>query len=84
MLIRILIAAAMIFVSPVLGQEKPKDSDSPAYKQAYELIFDSRARANKAEQLILENGKRKLAELTAKELSLLCRVYNELGNSEIW
>jgi len=65
-----------MFVTPVIGQEKPSDSDSESYRQAYELIFDSQARAKRAEQLLLDDGKKSLDDLSTKELSLLCIVYN--------
>jgi hypothetical protein len=78
MLKRLLLVITGFIATPALGQEKPTDSDSPAYKQAYELIFDSQARAKKAEQILLDNGKKKLSDLNVKELSLVCRVYNEM------
>lgn len=87
-----LIFAVAVLMMPAFGQEKPSDSDSQSYKDAYELLFDSRARAKKAEQLLLEGGKRELAALSERELSLLCRAYNELGihdrqlvvSNELW
>jgi len=77
-----LIFAIAVLVTPAFGQDKPNDSDSQFYKEAYELLFDSQARAKKAEQLLLDGGKKELAALTERELSLLGRAYNELGNSE--
>ncbi len=77
-----LIFAIAVLMTPALGQEKPNDSDSQSYKEAYELLFDSQARAKKAELLLLDGGKKELAALSERELSLLCRAYNELGNSE--
>jgi hypothetical protein len=62
-----------------LAQAKPVDGDSSAYTQAYELLFDSQARAIKAVGLLLPEG-RVVTDLNAKELSLLCRAYNELGD----
>ncbi|MCU0713611.1 MAG: hypothetical protein MUC43_16255 [Pirellula sp.] len=84
MLTRITLAAiaGTLLVQIVVGQEKPIDTDSKAYKKAYELIFDVQARAKMAEELLLENGKKKLSDLSAKELSLLCRIYNEVFNPE--
>jgi hypothetical protein len=78
MVLRLIFAMA-VFVTPAFGQEKPSESDSQSYKDAYELLFDSQARAKKAEQLLLDGGKKELAALTERELSLLCRAYNELG-----
>ena len=77
-----LFMAITFLTAPAFGQEKPVDSDSQAYKQAYELLFDSQARAKRAEALLLDDGKKELATLSEKELSLLCRAYNELGQSE--
>lgn len=63
------------------AQGKPQQGDSAAYVQAYELLFDSRARALKAVALLSPEGKR-LDTLNERELSLLCRAYNELGDSD--
>ncbi len=43
MLNRVLIVAAAMFIAPAIGQEKPSDSDSESYKQAYELNCRSSA-----------------------------------------
>jgi len=58
-----------------------QDEDSTVYKQAYELLFDYRARAMKARDLLLPQG-RSLKDLSDKELSLLARAYNELSESK--
>lgn len=65
----------------LLAQGEPQVGDSPAYVQAYELLFDTRARALKAVALLLPEGKR-VETLNERELSLLARAYNELGDSE--
>jgi hypothetical protein len=81
MVLRLVFAIAVLF-TPAFGQEKPSESDSQSYKDAYELLFDSQARAKKAEQLLLDGNKKELGTLSEKELSLLCRTYNELGIPE--
>ena len=81
MIYRLLMAITFL-MAPAFGQEKPNDSDSKVYKQAYELLFDSQARAKKAVALLLDDGKKELAALSEKELSLLCRAYNELAQFE--
>ena len=58
-----------------------QDEDSTVYKQAYELLFDYRARAMKARDLLLPQG-RSLKDLSDKELSLFARAYNELSESK--
>lgn len=65
-----------------MGQDRPTLADSPAYKEAYELICDLPERMRKAERLLLANGTRKPSELNANELSLLCRAYNELADHD--
>lgn len=77
-----LLFAIAVLMTPAFGQDKPNDSDSQSYKDAYVLLFDSQARAKKAEQLLLDGGKKELGALTERELALLCRVYNELFDVE--
>ncbi len=72
---------AILAPTILLAQGKPQEGDSPAYVQAYELLFDSRARALKAVALLLPEGKQ-LETLNERELSLLARAYNELGDSK--
>lgn len=70
----------VLLISPtLLAQGKPKDGDSTAYVEAYELLMDSRARALKAVDLLIPEGRR-LDALNEREPSLLRRAYNELGN----
>ena len=64
-----LIFAIAVLVAPALGQEKPNDSDSQSYKEAYELLFDSQARAKKAEMLLLDRGKKELVTLSDRDPS---------------
>lgn len=77
----LLLAIAVAGSSFTFAQTKPIDGDSRAYTQAYELLFDSQARALRAVELLLPKG-RVIANLNDRELSLLCRAYNELGNFE--
>jgi hypothetical protein len=77
-----LFAFAQITCNCVLGQDRPTFADSPAYKEAYELICDLPERIRKAERLLLANGTRTLRELSANELTLLCRAYNELAEHD--
>jgi hypothetical protein len=72
----LLLAIAVAVPSVTFAQAKPIDSDSKAYIHAYELLFDSQARARQAIELLLPEG-RKISELGARELSLLCRAYKE-------
>lgn len=60
------------------AQDQPNETDTKAYSEAYELIYDTESRARKAEQLLLRNGDLSFTELNPRELSLLCKVYNEL------
>ncbi|MFZ4083517.1 MAG: hypothetical protein ACOYKN_19980 [Pirellula sp.] len=62
-----------------MAQDKPSPTDSPNYKEAYELVCYAPERFRKAEQLLLGNGTRKLSELNANELLIICTCYNELG-----
>jgi hypothetical protein len=63
-----------------VAQNKPSATDSPAYQEAYELVCYSPERFRKAEQLLLSNGTRKLSDLNANELLVICKCYNELGD----
>lgn len=64
------------------SQEKPSSVDSMAYKEAYELLFDSQSRARKALNILLKDGSLSPLELNDRELSLLCSIYNELGDAK--
>lgn len=64
-----------------IAQDAPNETDSAAYTEAYKLLFDSRARAMKARDLLLGKD-RQMADLSTRELSLLARSYNELGDGK--
>ncbi|MFO1062798.1 MAG: hypothetical protein U0892_02845 [Pirellulales bacterium] len=81
-MIRFIVLLLGVVLSPSIlsAQGKPQEGDTPAYAQAYELLFDARSRALKAIALLLPEGKA-IETLNERELSLLARAYNELGNS---
>jgi hypothetical protein len=66
----------------LFAQSEPLETDTVEYKESYELILDSDARAKKAEALLLRDGKRTANALSPRELSMLCRVYNEMFDTE--
>lgn len=70
------------WTSLAIGQSLPTDKDSAEYRDAYGLIFDSHLRAQKAEKILTRNGEQSLDSLTERDLSLLCRIYNELGDTK--
>lgn len=63
-------------------QDCPTPNDTRNYEEAYGLLFDSQTRAEKALRLLTDDGSRSLIELNERELSLLCYIFNEIGNSE--
>ena len=72
---------AMLLSSTAVAQGPPKADDTSAYSEAYTLLFDTRARALKAVSVLLPEGKAP-KDLSNRQLSLLCRAYNELGKSK--
>lgn len=68
----------LVTSSCLCSQEKPKESDSQEYKEAYELLFDSHKRAKRALDLLTKSGTKALADLTDQELLLTYYAYNEL------
>jgi hypothetical protein len=63
------------------AQGEPTKDESTAYNEAFTLLFDSDGRARKAISILLAGGK-DASELTNRELSILCRAYNELHDSK--
>jgi len=64
-------------------QEPPARDDTSDYARAYELLFPERYmgdRARKAVSLLTEG--RELDSLEPRELTLLCRAYNNLGEDD--
>lgn len=68
----------LVTSSCLFSQEKPRESDSKEYKEAYELLFDSQKRAKRALDLLTESGTKALADLPDQELLLTYYAYNEL------
>lgn len=81
---RLAFLVVLLFSSINIGvsQEEPSPVDSKAYKEAYELLFDSQSRARKALNILLKDGSISALELNDRELSLLCSIYNELGDEK--
>ena len=73
--------ALTVFLSAANGQPPPSNDDSSGYHEAYSLIFDDQERAKRAKEILTNDGTRDLKSLSEKELSLLCRVWNELGDT---
>jgi hypothetical protein len=81
MMVRFLLVCCVAAASGLTGfcQEPPAQDDTSDYARAYELLFPERYmhdRAGKAVGLLTEG--RELNTLEPRELSLLCRAFNEL------
>jgi len=63
--------------SSVQGQELIDDPLTLEYRQAHDLLFEVKSRANRAVEILLQDGKRKAEDLNPKELLLLCLAYNQ-------
>lgn len=71
-----------IFFANAYAQSPPNDASSPEYREAYDLLFDLRARGLKAERILLRDGKKSPQDLSMEELFLLCSAYNQSAESE--